>query len=99
MYEKIKLDQFAQLLETEHLLGNRIFAIGKEIAKRLAPLLDPQIPSTSFRTLQADQLPAAVIQASAFFVHLLNHFADPVHMQAEEAAADYAVGSGLPREA
>jgi hemerythrin-like domain-containing protein len=99
MYEKIKLDQFAQLLETEHLLGNRIFAIGKEIANRLAPILDPQIPSTRFRTLQPDQLPAEVMRASAFFVHLLNHFADPVHMQAEEAAADYAVGSGLPREA
>jgi hemerythrin-like domain-containing protein len=99
MCEKIKLGQFAQLLEAEHLLGNRIFAIGKGIAERLRLILDPQIDSTSFRTLQPDQLPAAVIQACAFFVHLLNHFADPVHMQAEEAAADYAVGCGLPREA
>ena len=99
MYEKPKLDKFAQLLETEHLLGNRIFAIGKALAARLAPALDPQIPSTRFRTLKAEEIPPEVMRAGAYFVHLLNHFADPVHMHAEEAAAEYAIGCGLPREA
>lgn len=29
------------------------------------------------------------------FVHLLNHFADPVHLRAEEQMAEFAVGRGL----
>jgi len=91
------LDKFALLLETEHLLGDRIFAIGAAIATALAPIVDPQIPSTSFRTLPADAVPETVNEACALFVHLLDHFADPVHLQAEEAAAEYAIGCGLPR--
>lgn len=92
-----KLDKFAQLLETEHLLGHRIFVIGTEISNRLAAIVDPQIASTRPRTLAAARLPKEVTEASALFVHLLNHFADPVHMLAEEAAAQYAIGCGLPR--
>ncbi len=91
------LDQFAQLLETEHLLGDRIFAIGTGIANRLAPILAGQRNSTGFRSLSREEIPDTVTQAGALFVHLLNHFADPVHMLAEEAAADYAIGCGLPR--
>jgi hypothetical protein len=91
------LDKFAQLLETEHLLGERIFEIGAGIAQGLATLVDPQIPSTGYRTLAASAVPAGLSEACALFVHLLDHFADPVHLQAEEAAADYAIGCGLPR--
>jgi hypothetical protein len=98
MYEKPKLDKFAQLLETEHLLGNRIFAIGAALAARLAPILAGQLTSTQFRELKARDIPAEVMRAGSYFVHLLNHFADPVHMRAEEAAIDFAVGCGLPRE-
>jgi hemerythrin-like domain-containing protein len=98
MYEKPKLDKFAQLLETEHLLGNRIFAIGDALAARLAPILDEQISSTQFRKLKTGAIPTEVWRAGSYFVHLINHFADPVHMRAEEAAVDFAVGCGLPRD-
>lgn len=93
-----KLDKFAQLLETEHLLGDRIFEIGAKISSRLAAIVDPQISATGYRTLAPAAIPKEVTEAAALFVHLINHFADPVHLQAEEAAADFAIGQGLPRQ-
>jgi len=93
-----KLDKFAQLLETEHLLGDRIFKIGAKIASCLAEIVDPQISATEHRALAPAAIPKEVTEAAALFVHLINHFADPVHLQAEEAAADYAIGQGLPRQ-
>jgi beta-phosphoglucomutase-like phosphatase (HAD superfamily) len=92
--------QFEALLEHEHLLGERIFAIGEAIADQVDGLVDGKIPAQqpdAWTSPPAIVLPDALRRATAFFVHLIDHFADPVHLRAEEAMAEVAVACGMER--
>lgn len=85
------LEKFEALLEHEHLLGKRIFEIGRRVAKAYASLT-----AAGPAPLDAKTIPANVFQASGLFVHLIDHFADPVHLKAEEAMVSFAIASGMP---
>jgi hypothetical protein len=81
------LEKFDALLEHEHLLGKRIFEIGRRIGKAFALLTDRK-PATLERTAISPD----VFQAAGLFVHLIDRFADPVHLRAEEAMVSFAIG-------
>ncbi len=87
------LEKFDALLEHEHLLGKRIFEIGRRIGKAFALLTDGK-PTT----LERAAIPADVFQAAGLFVHLIDRFADPVHLRAEEAMVSFAIARGMPPE-
>ena len=78
---------FEAFFEHEHLLGERIFACGEAIVAGL-------------KSLQGDQLPAALRAGIGMFVYLIDNFADQVHLRAEEAVVPLAVARGMePRDA
>lgn len=92
--------QFEALFKHEHLLGERIFACGDEIAKQLQAIAPP----TSAPPLNAGKwisppkvtIPDDVRRAMGYFIHLLDHFADQVHLLAEESMLEIAVACGMP---
>lgn len=87
------LEKFDALLEHEHLLGQRIFEIGRRIGKAFSLLTDGK-PAL----IERAAIPPGVFQAAGLFVHLIDHFADPVHLRAEEAMVSYAISRGMPPE-
>jgi hemerythrin-like domain-containing protein len=74
---------FEALFQMEHLLGERIFAIGKKICESLKKQ-DPRKP-----------IDDGVRAAMGIFVYLIDAFADPTHLRAEEATIPLAVARGL----
>jgi hypothetical protein len=93
--------QFEAFLEHEHLLGERIFACGHEIGRRLGELTAGKAPPLNqgrWISPQPVDLPDELRRAMAFFVHLIEHFADQVHLKAEEALIEIAVACGMPEE-
>jgi hypothetical protein len=103
--------EFQALLEHEHLLGERIFACGEHLAAWIAKLIDvndwnkvmAKIDSTppdkrDWISPPAVTIPAKLKKAMAFFVYLLDHFADQVHLKAEEEMLQVAVGCGMAPE-
>jgi len=92
--------QFEELFEHEHLLGNRIFACGTAISKVLATLAPPSAapPLDAGKWISPPKvtLPDKIRRAMGYFVHLLNHFADQVHLLAEESMLEVAVACGMP---
>jgi hypothetical protein len=78
---------FEDFFETEHLLGDRIFACGEEICRQLRGLDDGTPP------------PPALLGAMGILIYLTNNFADQAHLQAEEAAIPIAVARGLDPDA
>jgi hemerythrin-like domain-containing protein len=95
------LEQYDALLEHEHLLGERIFACGRAIAALIAKLTDgkePKLEQGKWNSPQKIDMVndnANLRRAMAFFVHLIDHFADQVHLQAEEAMVSVAVACGM----
>jgi hemerythrin-like domain-containing protein len=96
----ISTEQFEQLFEHEHLLGERIFACGDAISDALekvapvksAPPLDPD----KWISPPKVKIPEKVQRAMGFFIHLIDHFADQVHLRAEESMLEVAVACGMP---
>lgn len=95
------MEQFVALLEHEHLLGDRIFACGEAIAKEIGKITDGNAPPLDKgRWISPPDVDMVsehnnLRRAIAFFVHLINHFADQVHLQAEEAMISVAVACGM----
>lgn len=87
------LEKFDALLEHEHLLGKRIFEIGRRLAQAYRKLTDGKPP-----TLERTAISSDVFQASGLFVHLIDRFADQVHLRAEEAMVSFAIARGMPPE-
>jgi hemerythrin-like domain-containing protein len=77
---------FEDFFETEHLLGDRIFACGEEICRQL-------------KDGNGSEIPADLRGAMAILIYLTNNFADQAHLQAEEAAVPIAVARGLDPDA
>jgi hemerythrin-like domain-containing protein len=78
---------FEALFEMEHMLGERIFGIGKKVSEALRTQ-DPKKP-----------IDPNVRAAMGIFVYLIDNFADPTHLKAEEAVIPIAVARGMdPRE-
>jgi hypothetical protein len=94
---------FEAFFEHEHLLGERIFACGRNIGKGLRELTEgkePPLDKGTWISPPKVALPARLRTAIGFFVHLIDHFADQVHLRAEEAMVDVAVARGMdPRGA
>jgi hypothetical protein len=93
--------QFEALFEHEHLLGERIFTCGDEISKRLEALAPasaaPPLDETTWGDGAPDvTVPPKVLQAMQYLIHLLDHFADQVHLLAEETMLEVAVACGMP---
>ena len=90
--------QFEAFFEHEHLLGERIFACGGAIADKLreltagkAPKLDPN----KWVSPPAVEIPVTLRRAMSYFVHLIDHFADQVHLRAEESMIEVAIACGM----
>jgi hemerythrin-like domain-containing protein len=99
------MEQYVALLEHEHLLGERIFACGTAIAKQIGALTDGKAPPLDqgkwISPPKVDMLTEHVKlrRAIAFFVHLIDHFANQVHLEAEEAMISVATACGMrPRD-
>ena len=93
--------QFEALFEHEHLLGERIFAIGETIGKNLMEITagqDPPLDQGRWISPPPLNLPENVRRAMAFFVHLIDHFADQVHLRAEESMLEVAIACGFSRK-
>jgi haloacid dehalogenase-like hydrolase len=94
--------QFEAFFEHEHLLGERIFAIGEAIAAQLQELTKDQDPPLDqgkwVSPPKIVDFPENLRRAMTYFVHLIDHFADPVHLRAEEAMLEVAVACGMPRQ-
>jgi hypothetical protein len=92
--------QFEELFEHEHLLGERIFACGDAIAdalEKVAPrIAAPPLDAGKWVSPPKVTIPDNVRRAMGFFVHLINHFADQVHLLAEESMLEVAVACGMP---
>jgi hypothetical protein len=92
--------RFEQFFEHEHLLGERIFAAGGAISdalEKVAKVSDLRLDPNAWNPPPPVQVPAPVLQAMGYFVYLLDHFADQVHLRAEESMFDIAVSCGMPR--
>ncbi|CDX20160.1 conserved hypothetical protein [Mesorhizobium sp. ORS 3324] len=92
--------QFEALLQHEHLLGERIFTIGIAIADGLDHLVEGRVPTEvadAWTSPPPTALPDDLRRGMAYFVHLIDHFADPVHLKAEEAMIEVAVACGMDR--
>jgi hemerythrin-like domain-containing protein len=90
--------QFQALLEHEHLLGERIFACGEKIGAELQKLTEGKAPPLDKgRWISPDpvSLSDGLRRAMAYFVHLIDHFADQVHLRAEEAMIEVAIACGM----
>ncbi|HET6942480.1 MAG TPA: HAD family hydrolase [Sphingomicrobium sp.] len=90
--------QFEAMLEHEHLLGERIFACGAEIGKWLRKLTDgkaPPLDKGKWISPPEVKVPLKLYQAMAYYVHLIDHFADQVHLTAEERMLEVAVACGM----
>ena len=74
---------FEALFEMEHMLGERIFAIGTACCNALKEQ-DPKKP-----------IAEGVRAAMGIFVYLIDAFADPTHLRAEEAVIPLAVARGM----
>ena len=93
--------QFEALLEHEHMLGERIFAIGGAIADQIGTLIEGKTPVQrpgDWTSPSAITLPENLRRGMAFFVYLIDHFADPVHLRAEESMMEVAVACGMERK-
>jgi len=78
---------FEALFEMEHMLGERIFAIGKAVSEALKKQ-NPKRP-----------IDKGVRAAMGIYVYLIDIFADPTHLRAEEAVIPIAVARGMdPRK-
>lgn len=94
--------QFEALLEHEHMLGERIFAVGGAIADGIGALVGGKAPvqiPDRWTSPPNIAIPGELRRAMALFLHLIDHFADSVHLKAEEAMIEFAVGCGMPRKA
>jgi len=92
--------QFEAFFEHEHLLGERIFACGDAISKALKQLCngkEPPLDKGKWISPPSIVLPDDLRRAIAYFVHLIDHFADQVHLRAEESMLEIAVACGMPR--
>lgn len=93
--------QFEALLKHEHLLGERIFACGDAIAKELKKLVDGKAPPLDQQKWISPpnrdklKIPDNVYSSMAYYVYLIEHFADQIHLQAEEAMLEIAVACGM----
>jgi len=90
--------QFEAFFEHEHLLGERIFAAGEAIAAALAKLTDgkaPRLEASRWTSPPVVTLPDKLRRAMSYFMHLIDHFADPVHLRAEEAMVEVAIACGM----
>ncbi len=75
---------FEAFLEHEHLLGERIFACGEVIGRELAKLTEGKLPPLDagrWISPPVVHVPAKLRTALGFFVHLIDHFADQVHLR------------------
>ncbi len=94
--------QFQALLEHEHLLGERIFACGTAIAAAIGKLFEgagePPLDQGRWISPAPVAVPEKLRRAMQYFVHLINYFADQVHLRAEEAMIDVAVACGMDRK-
>ena len=92
--------QFEAFFEHEHLLGERIFACGEGIAAALQKLVDGKLPPLDqgkWVSPPAIEIPDKVFRSMAYFVHLIDHFANQVHLLAEESMLEVAIACGMPR--
>jgi len=93
--------QFEALFKHEHLLGERIFACGDEISTRLEALAPPTAapPLDAGKWVSAPKvaIPEDLRRAMGYFVHLIDHFANQVHLLAEETMLEIAVACGMPQ--
>jgi hemerythrin-like domain-containing protein len=90
--------QFEAMLEHEHLLGERIFACGAAIGKALGQLTAGKAPPLDQETWISPpvvEVPHELFRAMSFYVHLIDHFADQVHLTAEERMIEVAVACGM----
>jgi hemerythrin-like domain-containing protein len=96
--------EFQALLEHEHLLGERIFACGETIAAWIDTLID--VPAWNQKLIQLTKekrwegppnidIPPELKKAMAYMTYLLDHFADQVHLRAEEETFEFAVACGM----
>src|SRR5258706_15054566 len=92
---------FEALLEHKIWWGEKIFPWGKEFSKGLEALA----PASAAPPLDEDTwgdgapdvtVPPKVLQAMQYLIHLLDHFADQVHLLAEETMLEVAVACGMP---
>src|SRR5258708_21575625 len=92
--------QFEALFKHEHLLGERIFTCGDEIARKLEALAPasaaPPLDAGRLVSPPAVSVPDEVRGAMQFFVHLLCHFAFQEHLLAEVTMLVVAVACGNP---
>ncbi len=79
---------FEAFFEHEHLLGDRIFACGEEIVKRLKAMGDGD-------EVAPEQIDPDLYRAMATLIYLTNNFADQAHLQAEEAVVPLAIARGM----
>ncbi|HSH93842.1 MAG TPA: HAD family hydrolase, partial [Roseimicrobium sp.] len=90
--------QFEAMLEHEHLLGDRIFACGAAIGKWLGELTAgkaPPLDQGKWVSPPVIDLPKPLYESISFYVHLIDHFADQVHLTAEERMIEVAVACGM----
>jgi hypothetical protein len=95
--------QFQAMLEHEHLLGDRIFACGTAIATQIGTLVSgKEPPLDQGRWISPGTIDwhvdGPLYRAMQYYIHLVNHFADQVHLRAEEAMIDVAVACGMNRK-
>jgi len=90
--------QFEAFLEHEHLLGERIFAGAERIAELLHEMTlgkEPPLDQEKWISPKDVGLPEPLERALAYYMHLIDHFADPVHFRAEEAMLEVAIATGM----
>jgi len=80
------------------LLGERIFACGAAIGKKLGEITAgkaPPLDQGKWISPKPVQVPAELCRAIAYYVHLIDHFADQVHLTAEERMIEVGVACGM----
>lgn len=90
--------QFQAFLEHEHLLGGRIFAAGNAIGLWIDSLTtgkEPPLDRGKWISPPVVLVPENLRRAISYFVHLIEHFADQVHLKAEEAMIEVAIACGM----
>src|SRR6476659_10890814 len=84
--------------EPELLLGERIFALGAAIGNWLRKLTDgknPPLDQGKWISPRRVKVPTELYRAMAYYVHLIDHFADQVHLTAEERMLEVAIACGM----